>query len=164
MALIDDLKDPPPPEELDRRRMLTLLGTGALGVATAGATVETLHFLEPAVVYEPERRVAVGRPGDLSVGAVKVVASHRLYVVREPAGVFALSAVCTHLGCITRCRPDRTGFDCPCHGSRFALDGSVQAGPAPRPLRRLHVEVDQDTLVVDAARVIAPGSLLRVPA
>ena len=57
----------------------------------------------------------------------------RAYVIGAPGGVYALSAVCTHLGCITRFLSDEKCIACPCHGSRFDLEGNVIHGPGPAP-------------------------------
>ena len=69
-------------------------------------------------------------------------------IIRTGAGTYAaFSMICTHQQCLTDVRNNR--FDCPCHGSRFANDGSVINGPAERPLARLAVTVNANgTLTV----------------
>lgn len=52
----------------------------------------------------------------------------------------AFSAVCPHLGCIVQWNPDEKSFDCPCHGSRFATDGTVINGPAETNLDKIQVK------------------------
>lgn len=59
---------------------------------------------------------------------------------RAPDGkLFAVSPVCTHMGCKVRWNSVETSWDCPCHGSRFRPDGTVIEGPAVTPLRRKHI-------------------------
>jgi cytochrome b6-f complex iron-sulfur subunit len=83
--------------------------------------------------------------------------------MRFQDGFRALSAVCTHLGCITRYRPDERIITCPCHGSRFGLDGEVLAGPAPRPLRWLQMDLTQrGDIVVDNAVEVPLGTVFRL--
>jgi Rieske Fe-S protein len=61
----------------------------------------------------------------------------RTGVYRDPGGVLhAVSLRCTHLGCLVRFNEAETSWDCPCHGSRFAIDGAVLEGPAVTPLAR----------------------------
>jgi nitrite reductase/ring-hydroxylating ferredoxin subunit len=56
-------------------------------------------------------------------------------VYRDDAGVLhAVSLRCTHMGCLLRFNAAETSWDCPCHGSRFDVDGAVLEGPAVRPL------------------------------
>jgi Rieske Fe-S protein len=57
-----------------------------------------------------------------------------------------LSNVCTHLGCRVRWVDDQDGFFCPCHNAVFAPDGSVKAGPPPRPLNKFEVMVEEGQL------------------
>lgn len=54
----------------------------------------------------------------------------------EDGAVHALSAACTHMGCLVGWNATDRTWDCPCHGSRFALSGDVLHGPAVKPLER----------------------------
>jgi cytochrome b6-f complex iron-sulfur subunit len=162
MPLEDDLSLPTPEEEMARRKMLALLGTGALTAAGLGTAITGLRFLEPNVVYEEDARVGIGRPEEIAPGTVMVVPKHRLYVIRSAGGFFALSSVCTHLGCMTRYQPESAQIACPCHGSRFSLEGKVTAGPAPRPLRRLQLTIERGVLVADTSKEVPAGTLLNV--
>ena len=79
----------------------------------------------------------LGEVGELKPGDGKVfdVDGEKVAIHRAPdGGIHAVSAVCTHLGCIVAWNDAETSWDCPCHGSRFDSDGSVLQGPAVRPL------------------------------
>jgi menaquinol-cytochrome c reductase iron-sulfur subunit len=56
--------------------------------------------------------------------------------------LIAFSPWCTHLGCAYRWDVNRKEFSCPCHGSRFAKDGAVIAGPATRALDRYEIKLE----------------------
>lgn len=72
------------------------------------------------------------RPGE---GAVLKMAGRPVAVYRDEAGALhRRSAVCPHLKCVVHWNPGEKTWDCPCHGSRFAVDGTVLNGPATRPL------------------------------
>ena len=74
------------------------------------------------------------RPGEAEVVRVggELVAAHR-----DDAGkLHTVGAHCTHLGCLVSFNDAEKTWDCPCHGSRFGVDGEVVQGPAVRPLRR----------------------------
>ena len=62
--------------------------------------------------------------------------------------VVAYSPQCTHLGCAYHWEDSRDQFVCPCHGSRFSIDGKVLAGPASRPLDRYPVQVENSKLLI----------------
>jgi len=61
-------------------------------------------------------------------------------------GLMAIYKVCTHLGCLYKYEASRERFECPCHGSKFHLDGTkiLQEGPAPRGLDRFIVELKDE--------------------
>jgi Rieske Fe-S protein len=74
---------------------------------------------------------------EAGTGAVVRVAGEQRAVYRDDSGeTHAVSARCTHLGCIVHFNDAETAWECPCHGSRFGIDGSVIQGPANRPLER----------------------------
>jgi Rieske Fe-S protein len=91
-----------------------------------------IHLVTDRVARPDAASVADVRPGQ---GAIVRVRGERLAVYRDPRGaVHAMSGVCTHLGCIVKFNEAEKTWDCPCHGSRFSLDGSVIDGPATRAL------------------------------
>jgi len=77
-----------------------------------------------------------------------------VYVRRTGDGVEALSAVCTHTGCLVR--PAEAGFDCPCHRSRFDTEGRGLGGPALRPLDHLETRIEKGRVQVRYQR-FRPG-------
>lgn len=162
--LLDDLAIPLDDKEADRRKFLSLLGAGALSVATLGTVITAVKYFEPNVFFEADTRFAIGRPADIAVGTVLVLTAQKVYVVRDERGFYALSATCTHLGCMTRYEPEQNQIACPCHGSRFALTGRVTGGPAPRPLPRVALTLEKGQLVVDQRRQVAEDFLLEVDA
>jgi cytochrome b6-f complex iron-sulfur subunit len=149
--------------EATRRDFLARIGIGAWGAAALGSGVVTLDFLEPKVLFEPPTAFRAGSPLDYPEGTVRFHKAQRAYVVGTAGGVYAMSAVCTHLGCITRFVSDENAIACPCHGSRFDIEGAVTHGPAPQALPWLEASVDAaGNLVVDTAVVIPHGRILKV--
>lgn len=76
---------------------------------------------------------------DLAIGEGKVIKDNgeRLAVYRDRDGkIHALSSVCTHQGCQVAFNAAECSWDCPCHGSRFDIDGRVLDGPATKPLEK----------------------------
>jgi len=144
-----------------RRDFFTTVGLGACAVAAAGSAAVTLDFLKPKVLFEPSTAFVAGSPLDFNDRVVPFK-EQKAYVIGTSAGIYALSAVCTHLGCITRFKSDERAIACPCHGSRFDLEGNVTHGPAPRPLPWLDVTEDASgNLVVDTGIVIPRGKVFR---
>jgi len=155
--------DPPPDPKLSRRVFCQATGVSACAVAAGGAGALSLDFLKPRALFEPPTRFAVGSPDAFEVGTVITNEEHRVIVARLKDGFRALSSVCTHLGCITRYQPDVRIIACPCHGSRFNLEGDVIAGPAPRPLHWLSMEVStKGSIVVDTSVEVSQGTVFKL--
>ncbi|MFD5203560.1 FAD-dependent oxidoreductase [Streptomyces sp. NPDC058375] len=90
------------------------------------------HFVGDRLATTHVDSVAEIAPG---TGAVVRIHGSRCAVYRDEAGTaHAVSARCTHLGCLVAFNAAETAWECPCHGSRFATDGSVLQGPATQPL------------------------------
>jgi len=151
------------PDEPSRRDFLARIGVGACAVAAAGSALVTLQYLDPKVLFEPPTAFRAGTPVDYPEGTVRFHKEQKAYVVGGQGGVYALSAVCTHLGCITRFLSDEGVIACPCHGSRFDLEGNVVHGPAPRPLPWIEVREDaaSGVLIVDTSVVIPHGKVVK---
>ncbi|MER6732237.1 FAD-dependent oxidoreductase [Streptomyces puniciscabiei] len=93
------------------------------------------HFIGDRL--KPPASVDDLAPGD---GAVVRAAGGRLAVHRDEAGALhAVSARCTHLGCLVAFNRAERAWECPCHGSRFDVDGRVLQGPAVRPLEQREI-------------------------
>jgi cytochrome b6-f complex iron-sulfur subunit len=91
---------------------------------------------------------------DLPVGGAKNVRykGAASVVIRTNERTFhALSAVCTHLGCIVKWDSGKQMLVCPCHAATFDINGNVVSGPAPRPLESYPVQIVQDEVIIGEA-------------
>ncbi|OFW11148.1 MAG: hypothetical protein A3H96_26765 [Acidobacteria bacterium RIFCSPLOWO2_02_FULL_67_36] len=142
------------------RRSLFALGGLGLGAATVGFLAATFRFLVPNVLYEPSRRFAVGPASDFPPGSGTFLPDRRLYVFNSADGFYAISSVCTHLGC--NVKHIGRGFECPCHGSQFDENGQVVHGPAPKALAWYALSLSpRAQLVVDLDQPVSPEFRLR---
>lgn len=116
-----------------RRAFLKSMGAGWMGLSVlAGLSVVGLiKFLLPNVLYEPPTNFRVGLPESFPEG-VTPIPGRNVFIVRNGNAFHAISSICTHLRC--QVGHVRNGFQCPCHGSRFDIEGNVLKGAAPRPL------------------------------
>ena len=108
------------------------------------------RFMMPNTVLELPSRFKIGPPSDYPYGKVseKFKPSRGVYIVNTefdgaPA-IYALSSVCTHLGCTPSWLEAEQKFKCPCHGSGFYITGVNFEGPAPRPLERVGLSLSPD--------------------
>ena len=136
-----------PPQR--RKFLFTMLG-GLGALIGAASAWPVFRFLSPLETDGSGDKVIVAR-GDVVGGKAHFFQYQgKPAVVLQPApGEFvALSAVCTHLGCVVAWQEQANEFLCPCHGGRFSAVGQVLAGPPPSPLETLAVELDGDQLKI----------------
>jgi len=151
-------------ENLNRREFLTAKGwlpafLGAVGLAGAGSFVG----LKPRVLPDPSEQFKIGPPQDFPLGSVRVFDDEQVAVFRDGEGMYAISLVCTHLGCIVTYNDGEQRFDCPCHGSKFTLEGKVTKAPAPRSLDWYQVStLPSGQLMVDRGVTVPMGTKVAV--
>ena len=136
-----------PGPEMTRRSFLSLLGWAwvAFTAATLGALSTVLRFFFPNVTFEPPLKFKAGFPDTYSLGVdERYKEGHRVWIVRNNQGFYALSTICTHLGCTPNWLQAEQKFKCPCHGSGFYITGINFEGPAPRPLPRFLINLSDD--------------------
>jgi Rieske Fe-S protein len=147
-----------------RRNVIVGAGIGlAASVLAACTTYGKKPTVEPAgspassaPAGSPASSAPAGSPGapapanaltktaDVPVGSGVILDD--IVVTQPTAGVFeAFSSVCTHAGCTVSEVTDV--ISCPCHGSKFNLDGSVANGPAKKPLESKAIKVQGDSIV-----------------
>lgn len=164
-------KAPVPEEGVDRRELLRIGGlsvpwiglawaafTGTMGIAATA----TARFMFPNVLFEPPSSFKAGFPEEYTTGKVdeRFKPGFGCWLVRtaddmthHKPGFYALSTVCTHLGCTPNWLEAESKFKCPCHGSGFRKTGINFEGPAPRPLERYRIAwADDGQILVDKSK------------
>jgi cytochrome b6-f complex iron-sulfur subunit len=141
-----------------RRKFLGFLSWASIIGAIHVALLAFVRFMYPRVLFEPSPIFKAGKPSDFQIGTVseKFLASHNVWIIREPSGFYAILAICTHLGCTPRWLKGEDKFKCPCHGSGFYRDGVNFEGPAPRPMERVKIALnDEGLIVIDRSKKFA---------
>ena len=145
-----------------RRDVLGLAAMWSAVGAFLMALLGSMRLPMPAVFPESNSRVKLGRPQQFLPGSTTHFAPQQLWLLRDGQGFQAVSAVCTHLGCIAERLQDGS-FSCPCHGSRFGADGEVLGGPAPRGLVWLELSLSPEgQLVADTLQEVPRGTVFEV--
>lgn len=110
--------------------------------APAGVVAQGVNFTKRFVRARLTRPEALA-PADIAPGQAVVISADgdRVAAYRDDdGGLHAVSAVCTHMGCVVDWNAGERTWDCACHGSRFDLDGHVIHGPAKRDLEGKRIE------------------------
>ena len=156
-------KDSAPAAELPRRSALAgivatlcspiVIAWGSFVATCTASGLALARFMMPNVLVEPPTRFKIGPPTDYSPGTVstKWQAQFNIWVVNNEVDgvrcIYALSTVCTHLGCTPNWLEGEQKFKCPCHGSGFYKTGINFEGPAPRPLERVGLRLAEDGML-----------------
>jgi len=112
----------------------TFLSKIALVSAVTAGIMAVLGIFRLSIprVFREKSIFKIGYFDDFPLNTFTLIADKKVFIYRDRQNIKALSAVCTHLGCVVTKTPE--GFQCPCHGSFFDHTGKVLSGPAPRSL------------------------------
>jgi cytochrome b6-f complex iron-sulfur subunit len=149
------------PSTLGRRQLLRLAGTatGALFFA------KTLAACQNPTGSPPTGTVSAGNVSSLKLDTLQVLSSD-VVIGRDNQGVYAMSAVCPHAGCLVEDSSGSlsAGLSCPCHGSAFDGNGGVTRGPARSSLQHYKVTIAADgSITVDGSTPVAADVRVPVP-
>ncbi len=118
----------PAPPKNQRKGPLTVALDTPLDQIQEGNAIKILAPTNPNSAFVMANGGGDNSAGDLAFGG---------YVVKNNGNVVVFAQNCSHLGCSVNFNQDGKSFDCPCHGSRFHIDGTVLHGPAAYPLSNL---------------------------
>ena len=153
-----------PKAALPRRSFISwmTLAWAAFTASMLAAATATTRFMFPNVLFEPPPTFKAGFPNEIQIGQVdeRFKQKYAVWLVRtafdqyaNAEGIFALSTVCTHLGCTPNWLESEQKFKCPCHGSGYYKTGVNFEGPTPRPLERFAISLaDDGQILVDKSR------------
>jgi len=144
------------PDPAPRRDFLGMSALASFAGAMLFAGLGMLRLPKAAVLPSPSRKFRVAIPESLAPGEPYIPPGRSVALFRDEEGVYAVSLICTHLGCIVK--PGGEGFECPCHGSLFAADGSVLRGPAPKGLPWHAVSLRGAECVIDEDETVPAGT------
>jgi len=143
-------------DEPSSRRMFVSTSLSAATIAmVAGALFPLFRYLYPSSGRLGGGKVTVQIPlSEIAIG------DHRFFRFKGKPGILvrpnekefiALSATCTHLGCVVKYSESDLSLKCPCHGAIFDISGKVVSGPAPTPLKQFVASVEGGKVVVEEA-------------
>ena len=145
-------------DELMPRRSFLMsfcLGTSMFSFGGFSAYAVGKYLFPPGALASEGEGGAVRIPfSELPVGTAKIIrykGKPSIIVRASDRSVRALSAACTHLGCIVKWDSAKEALICPCHAAFFDLNGNVIGGPAPSPLQSLPVKIVQDEVIIGEA-------------
>jgi Rieske Fe-S protein len=137
---------------MKRRHLLNTLLSSGIAATAASIFYPILRFIIPPEAAESAvMSVSAGRPDDArpNTGTIFKFGAEPGLLVRTTEGELkAFSARCTHLNCTVQYDPAEKLIVCACHNGQFDLNGKNIAGPPPKPLPALNVNVRGDEIVV----------------
>lgn len=134
----------------DRRKFLGVCLGGVAAAAAVAVSYPVYNYLAPLQLAKTAGKVVIPEQ-EIPAGGAKFfeyAGSTAVLVRRQSGDLVALSAVCTHLGCIVQWEKEKQDFICPCHAGHYSSEGAVISGPPPKPLVKLPFVVANGVITV----------------
>jgi menaquinol-cytochrome c reductase iron-sulfur subunit len=154
-------------KDISRRKFLIKVSMGLAALSAASVAIPVISaLLSPLFERKKEAWRSIGQIDDFPTGTIKLVSftnadpkSYAGVTAKSSAWLrhtdentfIAFAANCTHLGCPVRWEEHAELFMCPCHGGVYYKDGSVAAGPPPKPLTRYEVRIHKNEVQLKTA-------------
>ncbi|MEM8642925.1 MAG: Rieske (2Fe-2S) protein [Cyanobacteria bacterium P01_G01_bin.54] len=151
---------------MERRQFLSWVSVGMLAtslpmvLAACGSSESDSDTTSDTKAEEPKLDTSIREDGFQALATVeqveteavvdKINTAESVIMFRNPetSELVALNPLCTHQACTVDFDPEAKELSCPCHGSKFAFDGSVTAGPAQKPLTVFEVKEEEGLVLV----------------
>ena len=127
---------------LSRRDFLKLGTNSLLAVAGVLGLSGLIRYLGYQFDPTPPSEFNIGPAVDYPLNSRTILAHIPAILIHDDKDLRAISLACTHLGCTIEQR--NFGFECPCHSSRYDINGKLLKGPANRDLPKLRVAKSED--------------------
>ncbi|NTU67592.1 MAG: Rieske 2Fe-2S domain-containing protein [Chlorobiaceae bacterium] len=140
--------------DFERRGFLHKVVGGVGAVVAASTLYPVVKFIVPPVKeIKQVKELTVGKASEVPAGSGKIYQFNedKVIVVNKGGALTAVSAVCTHLGCLVRWEEADNQLFCPCHGAKYKQTGEIISGPQPKPLKQYKARIDGDSIIISKA-------------
>ncbi len=140
--------------DFERRGFLHKVVGGVGAVVAASALYPVAKFIiPPAKEVKQVNELNVGKASEVADGTGKIFQFNedKVIVVNKGGSLTAVSAICTHLGCLVHWENGAGELACPCHGAKYKQTGEIISGPQPKPLKQYKAKIDGDSIIISKA-------------
>ena len=137
--------------DFERRSFLHKI-VGGVGAVIAASTLYPVvrYIIPPVKEVRQVKELTAGKASEVADGTGKIYQFNedKVIVVNKGGALTAVSAVCTHLGCLVHWEAGSNELQCPCHGAKYKQTGEIISGPQPRPLKQYKAKIESDNIII----------------
>jgi cytochrome b6-f complex iron-sulfur subunit len=140
--------------DFERRGFLHKVVGGVGAVVAVSALYPVVKFIiPPTKEVKQVKELNVGKASEVADGSGKIYQFNedKVIVVNKGGSLTAVSAICTHLGCLVHWENAAGQLACPCHGAKYKQTGEIISGPQPKPLKQYKAKIEGDSIIISKA-------------